>query len=434
MTGAGGAAAGPAASPVGTVPARAIYMLVLLCLVNMFSYVDRSMLALVLPQLTAEMHLSDTVSGLIAGVPFALCFAICAIPAAWIADTRNRRNLLAGALFFWSLVTALTGAVQSGWQLAAARFGLGVGEAAGHPTTTSLIAGSFHLRSRTTAFAALSASAYFGPLVGFPIIGWLIAGHGWRAAYLATGGAGVIVAVLFLLTVREPARNTTAGRAGQPGFVAGVRRLLATPSFPLVVFAGGFNAINQGAHLTWAPTFLHRVHGLDPLAIGAYFGTLRGVAGLAGAFTAAVVVGALVRRDLRWQIRLAIVMAALPFCSDMLFLLGRVDLLWQAGLALSAYSTAIVVAISYPLYVAVAPPDLRATAAAFYFLVASLMGFILGPFTVGALTDLLTPRLGPDALTAAMAVASSATLISALLLLRAKRSWIGDTLGAEALA
>lgn len=423
---AGGSAAHPAPAM-----GRAVLLLVLLCLVNAFSYVDRSMLALVMPQLTKELELSDTVTGLIAGLPFALCYALCAIPLAWVADNYNRRNLLAGALAFWSGVTLLTGMVQSGWQLALARFGLGAGEAAGHPTSASLIADSFSLKGRTVAFAALSASVSLGALIGFPIVGWLMEHHGWRAAYQVVGLAGIAVAVIFFLAVREPARSRPADGGEKIGFIEGSRKLLSTPSYALVVFAGGFNAINQGAHLTWGPTFLDRMRDLGPQEIGFYFGSLRGIAGLAGALLAAVIVGALVRRNLHWQIRAAIVVAILPFLSDLAFLFGGDPLLWQTGLALSALFTQFAVAVSYPLYVNVAPANLRATASAFYFLMASLMGFILGPFSVGALNDLLTPEMGEGAIAVSMAAASSSALVSALLLMLASRSWSRDVAVAE---
>ena len=411
---------------------RAVFMLAMLCLVNAFSYVDRSMLALVMPQLSRELELSDTVTGLVAGLPFALCYALCAIPIAWVADNYNRRNLLGGALAFWSGVTVLTGAVQSGWQLAVARFGLGAGEAAGHPTTASLIADTFSLRNRTIAFAALSASVSLGPLVGFPAVGWLLEHYGWRVAYQVVGLAGVVVAVVFFLAVREPPRGSRPQSLEKIGFFEGTRRLLKTPSYALVIFAGGFSAINQGAHLTWGPTFLERVHGLGPQDIGIYFGTLRGVTGLTGALLAAVIVGALVRRDLRWQIRAAIAVAVLPFLSDITFLFSGDPLIWQAGLALSALFTQFVVAVSYPLYVNVAPANLRATASAFYFLVASLMGFILGPFSVGAFNDLFADSMGDDAIVVSMAIASSSALVSALLLLIANRTWLRDAERAEA--
>jgi MFS family permease len=140
----------------------------------------------------------------------------------------------------------------------------------------------------------------------------------------------------------------------------------------------------------------------------------------------------LVRRDIRWQIRAAMVVAILPFLSDITFLFGGNPLLWQAGLALSALFTQFVVAVSYPLYVNVAPGNLRATASAFYFLVASLMGFILGPFMVGALNDLLLPRFGEGAIAYSMAVASSMALVSALLLILANRTWVRDAERAEA--
>ena len=412
---------------------RAVLMLVLLCLVNAFSYVDRSMLALLMPELTKELALSDTITGLIAGLPFALCYAVCAIPIAWIADNKNRRYLLAGALTFWSAVTALTGSVQSGWQLALARFGLGSGEAAGHPTSASLIADSFDLKSRTIAFSALSASVSLGPLLGFPIIGWLLAHYGWRTAYHAVGLAGVIVAMVFFLAVREPPRRAAPHSAEPKSFFKGVGELLKTRSYLLVVLAGSCSAINQGAQLTWGPTYLSRVRDLGPQEIGLYFGTLRGVAGLVGALLAAIIIGALVRRDLHWQIRVAVLVAALPFFSDVTFLFAGSPVLWQSGLGLSALFTQFTVAASYPLYVNVAPNNLRATASAFYFLVASLTGFVIGPFSVGALNDWLAPHFGPGAIAYSMAIASSSALISALLLLGAQRNWLRDVAKAEKL-
>lgn len=428
MSTTGAQPAAPDSPPLG----RAIFLLVMLCLVNAFSYVDRSMLALVMPQLTQELELSDTVIGLVAGLPFALCYALCAIPIAWVADNRNRRNLLGGALAFWSAVTALTGTVQSGWQLALARFGLGAGEAAGHPTSASLIADSFDMRNRTIAFAALSASVSLGPLIGFPVVGWLLEDYGWRTAYYVVGIAGVAVAVIFFALVREPPRRARSEIAAGIGFIEGVGKLLRTRSYLPVILAGGFSAVNQGAHLTWGPTYLARVRDLGPQEIGMYFGTLRGLTGLCGALLAAVIVGMLVRRDIRWQIRAAIVVATLPFLSDITFLFAGDPLLWQAGLGLSALFTQFAVAVSYPLYVNVAPNNLRATASAFYFLVASLMGFILGPFSVGALNDLLAPQLGSQAIAISMGIASSAALVSALLLVFASRTWVRDAEQAEA--
>lgn len=416
--------------------ARAVYVLVLLCLINAFSYLDRNMIGLVLPTMTAELRLSDTITGLVTGLPFALCYATCAIPAAWIADNRNRRNLLVVALSLWSAITMATGAVQNGWQLALARFGLGAGESAGHPTTSSLVADLFAVEHRTAAFAAVSASAYVGPLVGFPLIGWIIAEHGWRWAFYAMGAAGLVVAVVLALSVREPARATTARAGADPareahGFVEGIRNLLTIPSYRYVIFAGGFNAINQGAHITWGASFLDRVHHLGPEQVGFYFGTLRGAAGLIGAFAAAVIVGALVRRDVAWQIRAAVIIALFPLVGDALFLLSPVALGWQAGLALTALSTAMGIAISYTLYVNVVPARLRAQAAAFYFLVASLMGFVLGPFLVGAVSDALTPDMGAGAIRWAMLAASSAQLIAVLLLALAARTWVADMRRAE---
>ncbi len=415
------------------VSGRQIYALFLLCGVGVFSNVDRNMLGLVMPHVMADLELSNTMMGLVVGLPFVICYVSFAIPLAWVADNYERRSLLGGALLGWSVVTALTGMVQNGWQLAMARLALGAGEAAGHPTITSLIADSFNVQRRAVAFSAYSATTYLGPLIGFPIVGWLIAVYGWRSAYYVMGGLGMLFAILFLATMKEPVRDVPVakGAAKQPFFLS-IVRLLKMPTFLLVIAAGGFNAINQGAHLTWAPTFLDRVHGLSPTEIGFYFGTLRGLTGVAGAIIAAVGIGILVRRDLRWQIWAPMAVTPLPFFSDLLFLFSGNQLLWLFGLGFSAFASALLVSISFPLYVNIVPANLRATASALYFLIVALTGFMFGPFVVGALTDALTPHFGVQSIGIAMAIASASILVSALMLILANRNWIDDARRAEA--
>ena len=108
----------PPTSVVGSAGAReAIYALVLLCLVNAFNYFDRSILGLLLPLMRRDLHLSDTVVGLVTGVVFALINVTLTLPIASLADRFNRRNIVAAGLAFWSAMVALTGFVTSVWGL-----------------------------------------------------------------------------------------------------------------------------------------------------------------------------------------------------------------------------------------------------------------------------------------------------------------------------
>jgi MFS family permease len=410
---------------------RSKITVLLLCLINAFSYIDRSALALVLPQIKTEFHLSDTVLGLVSGLPFALCYSFCMLPAAWLADNFNRRTLLSVSLAFWSLCTAATSTVQNGLQLAASRFLLGAGESPGLPASTSLIADMVPLQRRPIAFSLLAASVYVGPLVGFPLLGMVISDRGWRAAFLAAGIPGLLVALVFYLVAREPVRVQRVANGATAGWRemrARFRDLLQIRSYLFVVIAGALSAISFGSTLSWGPTFLTRVHGLDPVSVAWYFGTVRGIAGLCGALLAGVAITVLARRNARWMIRAPIFLVAALFFSDALFLLPPDRAWWQCGLALSAFLSAAIVAASYTLYVSVAATQARATATAVYLFCAGLTGQSLGPMIVGALTDAFSARWGVQAIAYAMLIAATTALLSAGMLVMAARTWVNDAL------
>lgn len=412
----------------------AIYALVLLCVINALNFLDRSALALVLPQLKSDLELTDTILGLISGFPFAICYALCAIPAAWIADRFSRRHLITIGLAFWSACTAASAAVTNGIQLAVARFLLGAGESTGLPASASMIADLFSLKRRGIAFSALASSPYLGVLVGFPAVGWVTDQFGWRAAFIAAGAPGLIIALLFFLTVKEPLRRTSSGAAAQadaPSFAESVAYLLRTPSYLLVMLAGALSAINFGSLFAWGPTFLARVHALGPQEIGEIFGAMRGAAGLIGALTAGLIVSALIRRHPLWQVWAPALMALLLFPSDAAFLFLPDGLGWTMALASSAFLAAAIVAASYVLYVNVSPVRMRATATALYLLIASLTGLTLGPLIVGLLNDHLAAQFGPAAIRYSMLVASFSSVLCGVAILLAGRTWRRDMARAQ---
>jgi len=155
-----------------------------LTLISAFNYLDRSILALALPAIKAEMHLSDTVLGLVYGSAFAIFYAIFGVPVAWLADTGNRTRIIAVGFAFWSLMTALTGQVVSVWQLAASRFLMGCGEACCVPPAHSIIADLFGRSSRASAMALFGTAYSVAYAVFFPLAGWVIGGYGWRIMFV----------------------------------------------------------------------------------------------------------------------------------------------------------------------------------------------------------------------------------------------------------
>ena len=213
-------AAGPlkdAASRTRDWTPRSIYALGLLTLIYAINYFDRSILSLVLPQIKAEMHLSDTALGLVSGFAFVLFYSLLGVPIARLADRTSRRNVLGAGLVFWSLMTSLTGFVVNVWQLAATRFLMGAGEACGVAPSNAMVAAMFSKAQRALALAILSAGSAIAFVVFFPISGWIVDHHGWRTTFIAAGVPGVVLALLLFATVLAPARTLPAGPAVPAG-------------------------------------------------------------------------------------------------------------------------------------------------------------------------------------------------------------------------
>src|ERR1700681_1027891 len=119
------------------------YTLVLLTLVYGLNFLDRTIFNVLIEPIKQEFALSDTMIGLLAGFGFVLMYSALGMPIARVADRRNRRNIVALGLAFWSAMTALCGLAQNVATLAIARIGVGIGESAGTPASQSLIADLF---------------------------------------------------------------------------------------------------------------------------------------------------------------------------------------------------------------------------------------------------------------------------------------------------
>jgi len=183
------------------------YALALLTAVYVVNFIDRQILAILIEPIKAELGVSDTAMGFLSGSAFALFYAFAGIPIARWADRGVRRDVIALGLALWSGMTALSGIARSFAQLALARTGVGVGEAACSPAAHSLIADYFPREKRATAMAIYSTGIHAGILLGFVLGGWIREAFGWRAAFLCVGTPGLVLAVIVRWTLREPPRG-----------------------------------------------------------------------------------------------------------------------------------------------------------------------------------------------------------------------------------
>ena len=189
------------------------YVLGLLFVVNVFNFIDRQILAILLEPIKEDLGVSDSAMGFLTGVAFALFYTAAGIPIARRADRGSRRTVIAVGLAIWSAMTAASGLARTFAQLAAARLGVGIGEAACTPPAHSLLADYFPRERRSTALAIYGMGVHVGILFGFVIGGWVNEAFGWRAALYVVGLPGLLLAVLVALTVREPIRGAADGVA-----------------------------------------------------------------------------------------------------------------------------------------------------------------------------------------------------------------------------
>jgi len=152
-------------------PLERWYVLIVMCLVYALNIAARYVVTTVFEPIRLELKLSDLGAGFLTGVPLALFYVSCGIPIAWLADRSNRRNILAGSLVLWSGFTVLCGMSQSYMQLLLSRIGVGVGEAGGTPTATSIVSDCFPAERRPMALSVYALGAPIGAWLGADLAG-----------------------------------------------------------------------------------------------------------------------------------------------------------------------------------------------------------------------------------------------------------------------
>ncbi|MFQ5416117.1 MAG: spinster family MFS transporter [Myxococcota bacterium] len=406
-------------------PGYANYVLGMLFLVYVMNFVDRQVLSVFIGPIKQEFGVSDTTMGLLAGFAFALFYTFAGIPIARWADRGNRRSIIALGLGVWSAMTVASGLARNFVQLAFARVGVGIGEAAGTPPAHSLISDYFPRERRTTALAIYSWGVYIGSALAYLGGGFLREHFDWRVAFFVLGAPGVVIALLVRFTVREPPRGYSEAAmapSASASFGETLRYLLGCRSWVNLIAGTSFLSIIGYGVLMWGFEFFGRVHGMPPAEIGIWMGIIIGVGGSLGAYAGGVFVDRMGARDPRWYMRLPaiVTLAGTPF----------------AFLFLLADSTGTCLAFFIPFYVLsnfyvpamhtvnqnLAKLRMRATAAAIVLFIVNIIGAGAGPFIVGALNDLYAPRFGDEAIRYSLLTISSMGLPGALFLYLSSRT------------
>jgi len=375
--------------------------MVVLAVVYMFNFVDRQILAILLPAIRDEFLVSDTILGLLAGTAFALFYATLGVPIALLADRWNRRNLIAVALAIWSGMTALSGLATNIWQLGLARVGVGVGEAGCSPAAHSMISDLYPPEQRSTAMGFYTLGISAGIMLAYIAGGWVVENIGWREAFLIVGIPGVVLAIIVRTTVAEPTRGMSENRqdSGQhPPLLKVFRYLLLRRSFVHMAVAAGFSSFVGYSVISFFPSFIIRSYEMQIVSLGLWLGLILGFAGGFGFFTGGFIAdyfGRVRQRNALRFIALSQLIAAVMSLGVYLAPTAHSSLLlFIVPAAISNFYLAPVLAQTQSLV----PLRMRGVASAIMLLILNLIGLGLGPLVVGALSDSLAPQFGVHSL------------------------------------
>jgi len=377
------------------------YALALICTVYVFNFIDRQILAILLPAIKAEFSVDDWVLGFLAGPAFALFYVALGIPIAVLADRWNRRNLISIALALWSAMTALSGAAANIVQLALARIGVGVGEAGFSPPAHSMIADMFPPDRRSLAMGVFTLGISLGIMIAYLGGGWMVQNFGWRQAFFVVGVPGVLLAVLFRLTVDEPPRGMSEGRtdAGERYSALAVTRfLLARRSFVHLSLGAGLASFNAYAVLSFFPSFLVRSHAMNLQEIGVFLGLIIGIStgiGFVGGGWIADRVGKTSRRYSLWIMSAAMLLGWI-FVFPLYLLTDPMTVL--ALFFVPSLLNNLYLGTTFAQTQGLVPLRMRSVASALLLFVINLIGLGLGPLVAGWLSDMLVPTAGNESL------------------------------------
>jgi len=390
------------------------YALGLLTVVYSFNFIDRQLLAILQEAIKSDLGLSDSQLGLLTGFAFAVFYVTAGIPIARWADRSNRRNIVAGAVFLWSFMTAISGLAQNYTQLLLARIGVGVGEAGGSPPSHSMISDIFPAEKRASALGFYSTGVNIGILFGFLFGGWLNEYFGWRVAFMVVGIPGILLAVLVRTTLTEPIRGMAEKRQVSDAEVP-FRNILgllwSRNSFRHMAMGAALNAFAGYSTSSWTASFMIRSHGMTTGELGTWLALIMGLGGAVGVFFGAYLADHLAPRDKRWYMLLPAIVGifSVPFAASVYLVANpyfALVLMIIPGLLHNVY-LGNTIATTHGLV----GLRMRAMSSAILFFILNIIGLGAGPWTIGMLSDYLEPSLGSDSLRTAMLYVIPAVLV-----------------------
>lgn len=382
------------------------YVLAVLLLAYIFSFIDRNVLALLVGPIRADFAVSDFQFSILHGWAFTLFYIGLGLPIGWLADRYSRRRIIIAGVFFWSAMTSLCGLARGYWTLFLARVGVGVGESALSPPAYSLMSDYFRPERLRWATSIFTMGITLGSGLSYMVGGWLYDHFvemdfsfapslgefsAWQLTFLAVGLPGFLIVGLLML-VREPTRRRLPAESGDAVPLSEVVHFLRQHRrvyMSLMMGVSMMSIIGYGT-LTWFPELLFRNYAMSRSEAGGALGLIFMIAGTAGTLSGAAFATLLQRMGYNDANMRLIMLAALIILVPgvaMPLMPNETLALWLAVPVIFFHYTHFGVAVA--ALQLITPNRMRAQVSALLLLLTNLLGLALGGSVVAFFTDFI---------------------------------------------
>ena len=386
-------------------PAYSWYVVTILLLAYVTSFLDRTILTLLVGPIRASLNISDLELSLLHGFAFAVFYVSLGIPIARFADSHNRVRLISLGILFWSLMTAVCGFAKTFWHMFLGRVGVGVGQATLSPAAYSILSDYFPSQILTRALSVYQTGIYVGMGLAMIIGGFVIANvpvleipvygvmQPWQVVFIIVSLPGIFIFAI-MRTIREPVRKGMLPRSGGEKSIP-VRELATfigerRKAYGYVVGGVAAKSLAFYGIAAWLPTYFIRTFGWDAATVGLWYGLGSIVFGALG-----INLGSIASVWLRSRGYLDANVRICMFALVCLVPVGIMAPFMSSAIAAMALFYAFIFFAAFPVgcqaaaLQEISPNQMRAQVTALYLFISNMCGIGLGPTFIAFFTDVV---------------------------------------------
>jgi len=370
------------------------YVLMSLTLVYTFNFIDRILISVVSVPIINEFQLSQFQFGLLSGIGFALFYTLLGIPIANLSEKVSRKLIIGVSVILWSFATVLCGFTVGFATLLLARMLVGIGEAGCTPPANSMISDYYAPSARPTALGIYAMGVTAGGVLAQVFGGFILDVFTWREAFIFIGAPGILLGIVFMLTVKEPPRGYSDPpgntKLEQAGFKEAIREIFSKRTFWVMTTGATLAAFAGYALVGLQPQHVVFTQGFTPAETALMFMAPVGLAGTLGAFLGGYLTERASKRSqtaATWVPGISFLICAPIYASA--FLVGNSTLMLVL-LMLASTLQYFYLGAQYNIAQAVVSVRVRATSIAILLFVVNLIGYGVGPPVLGIVADSLS--------------------------------------------